>query len=173
MLTLIAAVSADGFISTGRGVPWRLPRDITHFREVTCGQWLLIGRRTYGEMIGWFHDHHPLVLTRDAAFIPPLGQAVPSVPAAIKVAQQASAGEIFVCGGGGAYAAAMPHAERLIVTHVDTTLGGGVPFPAIAPEDWRITSTTAHPADADHAFAMAITTYARREGSALALWATI
>lgn len=173
MLTLVAAVSADGFISTGTGVPWRLPRDITHFRAVTRGQWLLIGRRTYGEMLGWFHDHHPLVLTRDAAFIPPLGQAVPSVPAAIKVAQQAGAGEIFVCGGSGAYAAAMPHAERLIVTHVGTTLGTGVPFPAIAPEDWRITSTTAHPADADHAFAMAITTYARREGSALAPGATI
>jgi dihydrofolate reductase len=164
VLTLIAAVSADGFISTGTGVPWHLPRDITHFREVTRGQWLLIGRRTYGEMLGWFHDHHPLILSRDAGYTPALGQAVPSVPAAIKVAQQAGAGEIFVCGGGGAYAAAMPQAERLIVTHVGTTLGGGVPFPAIAPEDWRITSTTAHPADTDHAFAMAITTYARRRG---------
>lgn len=162
MLTLVAAVSTDGFISTGTGVPWRLPRDTTHFREVTRGQWLLIGRRTYGEMIGWFHDHHPLVLSRDASFTPPIGQVVPSVEEAIKIARQAGAGEIFVCGGGGAYAAAMPHAERLIVTHVDTTLGAGVPFPAIVPEDWRITATNSYPADADHAFAMAITTYARR-----------
>lgn len=161
MLTLVAAVSADGFISTGTGVPWSLPRDRDHFRHVTRGQWLLIGRRTYGEMIGWFRDHHPLVLTRDARFTPPVGRAVTSVGEALEIAAQAGAREIFVCGGGGAYAAAMPQADRLIITHVDTPLGAGVPFPAIAPENWRVTSTTAHPADAEHEFAMIITIYER------------
>ncbi len=159
LLTLVAAVSADGFISTGTGVPWDLPRDRAHFRQVTRGQWLLLGRRTYEEMLGWFHDHHPLVLSRDAGFTPPVGRAVSSVGEALEIAAQAGVREIFVCGGGGAYAAAMPQADRLIVTRVDRILGGGVPFPTIAPEHWRITSTTSHPADADHAFAFVITAY--------------
>ena len=161
VLTLIAAVSADGYISTGTGVPWHLPRDIAHFRRTTRGQWLLIGRSTYVEMIGWFENHRPLVLTRDPAFIPPIGQTVTSVAEALQVAGEGGAAELFVCGGGGAYAAAMPWADRLILTHVDSTLGSGVPFPAVNPGEWRMTSRQDFPADADHAQGHQIATYER------------
>lgn len=153
-ITLIAAVSADGFISRGRGVPWNLPRDRAHFRAFTSGQWLLIGRRTYEEMIGWFRDHTPLVLTRDETFAPPIGQAVRSVEEAISLAATAHARELIVCGGSAAYEAAMPHADRLVITRVETSLGRGVPFPSIDPTTWRLIETTSHPADADNAYAM-------------------
>ncbi len=161
VLTLIAAVSADGFISTGTGVPWHLPRDIEHFRRTTRGQWLLIGRSTYEEMLGWFENHRPLVLTRDAAFTPPIGQTVASVAEALLVAGEGGAAELFVCGGGGAYAAAMPWADRLILTHVDSTLGSGVPFPPVNPSEWRMTSRQDFPADADHAHAHQFAAYER------------
>lgn len=160
-LTLIAAVSQDGFISAGTGVPWDLPRDKAHFREVTRGQWLLIGRRTYLEMLGWFGDHHPLVLTRDETFAPPFGHTVRSIAEALLAAQKGGARELFVCGGGAAYAAAMPLATRLILTHVDTRLGAGVPFPVIGGE-WASIARDAHPADPDHPFAMVIAIYERR-----------
>lgn len=158
-LTLIAAVSADGFISTGQGVPWNLPRDKAHFRSVTADQWLLIGRRTYQEMLGWFRDHHPLVLTRDESFKPPVGAAVSSIEKALAAAGQGGARELFVCGGGDAYAAAMPWADRLILTHVDASLGGGVPFPPVRPEEWRIVCQQAFSADTENPHAMSFTTY--------------
>ncbi len=161
-LTLIAAVSADGFISTGKGVPWNLPRDKEHFRRTTRGQWLLIGRRTYEEMLGWFQDHHPLVLTRDKPFMPHLGAVVSSVEEAACVAGKGGARELFVCGGGGAYAAAMPLANRLIITHVDTILGGGVPFSAILPELWQVVSRQAFPADVENKHGMTFANYERR-----------
>ena len=161
VLTLIAAVSADGFISTGTGLPWHLPRDIEHFRRTTRGQWLLIGRCTYEEMIGWFENHRPLVLTRSADFIPPIGQTVASVAEALQVTGEGGAAELFVCGGGGAYAAAMPWADRLILTKVDSTLGSGVPFPAVNPGDWQMTSRQDFPADADHAQGHKFVTYER------------
>jgi len=161
-LTLIAAVSADGFISTGKGVPWNLPRDKEHFRRTTRGQWLLIGRRTYEEMIGWFQDHHPLVLTSDKTFTPPVGAAVSSVEEALSHGAKGSAQELFVCGGGGAYAAAMPLAGRLIITHVDTILGGGVPFPVIRSELWQAVSRQAFPADAENKLDMTFAIYERR-----------
>ena len=161
VLTLIAAVSADGFISTGKGVPWHLPRDIEHFRSTTRGQWLLIGRSTYEEMLGWFENHHPLVLTHNPAFIPPTGQTVTSVAQALQVAGAGGAGELFVCGGGAAYAAAMPWADRLILTHVDSTLGSGVPFPAVNPSEWQMTSRQDFPADTAHAHGHQFATYER------------
>jgi len=70
---IIAAVSADGFISRGTGVPWDLPEDRQHFRRLTQGQWLFLGRRTFEEMLGWFKDHHPVVLTR-RPLLPPWGK---------------------------------------------------------------------------------------------------
>ena len=162
VLTLIAAVSADGFISTGTGVPWNLPRDKEHFRRTTRSQWLLIGRRTYEEMIGWFQDHHPLVLTSNKTLTPPAGVAVSSVEETLSHATKGKAQELFICGGGGAYAATMPLANRLIITHVDTILGGGVPFPAILPELWQAVSREAFPADAENAHGMIFTIYERR-----------
>lgn len=162
VLTLIAAVSADGFISTGTGVPWDLPKDRQHFRQTTAGQWLLIGRRTYLEMLGWFQDHRPLVLSRDKAFTPPVGETVAGVEEALTRAAQGNARELFVCGGGGAYTAAMPWADRLILTHVAATLGGGVRFPPISKTEWRQVSRQDFPADADHPCPFAIAVYERR-----------
>ena len=160
-LTLIAAVSTDGFISSGKGVPWHLPRDQEHFRRTTRGQWLLIGRRTYEEMLGWFEDRHPLVLTRNPAFVPLTGETVTSVASALEIAGAAGARELFVCGGGDAYAATMPVADRLILTHVDSSLGSGVPFPTVDPAAWQMTAHEDFPADAAHAQGLRFATYER------------
>ncbi|MCF7789367.1 MAG: dihydrofolate reductase [Prosthecobacter sp.] len=161
VLTLIAAVSADGFISTGTGVPWHLPRDKEHFRRITRGQWLLLGRRTYEEMTGWFEDHHPLILTRSPVYVPPAGEIVSSVAEALMVAAAGGARELFVCGGGEAYAAAMPSADRLILTHVDSLLGSGVPFPTVNSAEWLQTSRQDFQADSTHAQALYFATYER------------
>jgi dihydrofolate reductase len=160
-LTLIAAVSEDGFISRGQGVPWDLPRDRVHFRAATAGKWLLLGRRTYEEMLGWFRDHTPLVLTRDPAFIPPIGKCVRDVPQALDLATAAGVDEIYVCGGSAAYALAMPHADRLLVTHVSTRLGFGVPFPMIDTLLWKERGATSHPADAENVHPMRFADYGR------------
>jgi dihydrofolate reductase len=161
LLTLIAVISADGCISTGTGVPWRLPRDQEHFRAATRGQWLLLGRRTYEEMLGWFKDHRPLVLTRNAAYLPPVGQPVASVQEALRLAAEGGVAELFVCGGGDTYAAAMPYADRLLLTHVDAELGGGVPFPEVDPAVWQMTEHEDFPADAMHAHGLRFATYER------------
>jgi dihydrofolate reductase len=161
VLTLIAAVSAEGYISTGKGVPWHLPRDQEHFRRATRGQWLLLGRRTYEEMLGWFEDRQPLVLTRNPAFRPPVGRTVANVTESLQIAGAAGARELFVCGGGDAYAAAMPYADRLMLTQVDSILGGGVSFPQVNPAEWQLTSQQDFPADANHPQGLRFATYER------------
>lgn len=159
-LTLIAAVSADGLISRGQGVPWDLPADKAHFREQTQDKWLLLGRRTFEEMRGWLKPGHwPLVLTRQAGLRVPGGRPVRSVTEAVHLATEAHEPEFMCCGGAEVYAAAMPHAQRLIITHVHQILGGGLPFPVISPREWEPVMRRVHPADEEHAQSFEIVTY--------------
>lgn len=160
-LTLIAAVSADGYLSRDQGVPWDLPRDRAHFRAYTHGGWLLLGRVTFEEMLGWFKEHHPLVLSRDSDWRPALGQRVSTVQEALALTDGAGQAELIVCGGGGAYAAAMPLADRLILTHVDAILGSGVAFPPFNEQEWTPVSQEPHDLDAEHAHSFQIVTYQR------------
>ena len=162
IVTLIAAVSEDGFISRGKGVPWDLPDDRAHFRARTQGRWLLVGRHTYEEMTGWFRPgHKPLVLSRDPAFVPAIGSRVASVAEALATVAAAGESELMVIGGGGVFSAAMPLATRLDLTRVHERLGDGVPFPRIESRRWHKVSSQRHPADAAHAFAFTFSIWER------------
>lgn len=161
VLSLIAAVSSDGYLSRGRGVPWDLPADREHFRACAAGKWLLLGRTTYEEMIGWFSDHHPLVLSRDPAFMPAVGRCVASVAEALALAAAAGQEELLVCGGAQVYAATLPVADRLILTRVDQRLGGGLAFPAFDEGEWPVRVRRRHATDALHAQAFEIRIHER------------
>ena len=159
-LTLIAAVSADGYISKGSGVPWDLPADRAHFRQYTREKWLLLGRRTYEEMLGWFQpSHHPLVLTHEPKLNVPNGKAVSSVPEALRLA--AYQRELVCCGGAEIYQTAISHAHRLILTEVHEILDHGLAFPKISKSDWEPVSRRSQAVDDDHAFSFEIVTYQR------------
>lgn len=134
IVTLIAALGRDRVIgSVSGGIPWDLPRDREHFRAYTARKWILVGRRTYGEMEGWFGERVPLVLTRDCAFRPhsPSHRPVASVAAALDLARESGAGELVVCGGAEVYARCLPFADRLILTRLelDVRTPGAVRFP--------------------------------------------
>jgi dihydrofolate reductase len=111
-------------------------------------------------MLDWFCQHTPLVLSRDGAFRPTIGLVVRSVPEAIQAATSASVPEIYVCGGSAAYTLAMPHATRLLITHVETRLGSGVAFPVISA-DWQVISEHIHRADVENVHAMRFVEYRR------------
>ena len=161
IVSLLAIISRDGFISRGRGVPWDLSIDKAHFRAYAAGKWCLLGRTTYEEMLGWFKDHHPLVMSRDASYQPPIGERVSSVPQAIALTEAAGQPELVVIGGAAAFDAAMPFADRLVITHVNEALWDGVPFPPFTPDDWEPVTREPHPADANHAFSFEIVVYQR------------
>ncbi len=159
---LIAVVSADGCISKGAGVPWDLPADKAHFRASTHGIWLLLGHRTYQEMLGWFQPGDtPLVLVRPGSEVAPPGKAVTSVQQAVDAAAGAGQAELVAVGGSAVFDAAMSFADRLVITHVHQFLGGGVPFPAIPPGEWEAVSRVPHGADVEHAVGFEIVTYQR------------
>ncbi len=162
-VTLIAAHSENGVLAAGGRIPWHLPEDTAHFRRSCEGKWLLLGRRTYEQMQGWFRPGQtPVAVSRDALLNVPGGHTVRSVDAGLTLAEHSGADECVVIGGGEVFAAAMPYARVLLLTIVHTTLAGDVFFPVVTPAEWQESWSHHHPADADHAFAFTIRRLVRR-----------
>jgi dihydrofolate reductase len=144
LVTLIAALAGDRVIGEASGrIPWDHPRDRAHFRARTAGRWLLVGRRTYAEMEGWFGDRTPIILTRNEEFRPfsPAHRIANSVPAALDLARANGVPELIVCGGAAVYEATLPFADRLVLTRLAIALQVAEPvqFPDFASSgEWRL-----------------------------------
>jgi len=161
-VVLIAAVSTDGFISRGSGVPWDLPADRAHFRQMTNGKWLLFGRSTFDEMQGWFHNHHPLVLTHRSLPEAWDGCAVSGVAEAIDRVRRAGGTELWVCGGASVYELALPLAKKMVLTRVDDVLTHGVSFPPFSAKEWQMERCESRAADVTQAKSLEWQWWAKR-----------
>ena len=160
-VALVAALDRHGAIGRGNALPWHLPADLKRFKALTLGHPVLMGRRT-AEAIGRpLPGRRNLVLTRGAS-APFAGvELVHSMDEAL--AALGETGELMVIGGGEVYALALPHATRLLLTHVDTVVAGADAFfPDWDRAGWNVLAREAHPADARHAFAFEFVDYARR-----------
>lgn len=163
-VSMIAAVAKNGVIgSRSGGIPWNLPRDTQHFRAYMRGKWMLLGRKTFEEMEGWFTDQTPVIVTRSDDFMPSLGYRVSTVGEAIKLAQANHADELVVSGGSAIYHAAMPLANRLVITHVEEEFEGDLTFPEIEEGEWRVESEEKWEPDELNAIAMRLRVYRRNE----------
>ncbi|MCX7148930.1 MAG: dihydrofolate reductase [Rhodocyclales bacterium] len=159
ILTLIAAVARNGVIGIDNRLPWRLPADLKHFKALTSGHTVIMGRKTWESLPANFRPlpgRRNIVVTRDAGYRTEGATAVLSLPAAIGAADS---GEAFVIGGAELYAAALPLADRLQLTEIDTTFEGDTWFPAIDPRQWQETARETH--DDAAGFGYAFVTYQR------------
>lgn len=149
-LTLIAAMGRRNVI--GREVdgvgtlPWHLPEDMKHFRELTTGKPVIMGRKTWESLPERFRPlpgRLNLVVTRNAAYVAPGATVVGSVEDAL--AACGAAPEAFVIGGAELYRQAMALADALEITEVGIDVpDGDAFFPVIAPEVWREASRTSN-----------------------------
>lgn len=169
---MIAALARGGVIGTGDGIPWELPRDRQHFRAYTAGKVMLLGRRTFEEMDGWFTTQRPIVLTRREDYrpgdVPPRGfRLADSVATALEHARGEGADELVVAGGAQVFALALPFATRLVLTEIDAGIDGDARFPDFrSGGGWREAERRHFPADDDNEFAMDIVTYLRAGAAA-------
>ena len=163
-VTMIAACGEGGVLSFRGRIPWHLPADVAHFRGACAGKALLVGRKTWLQMQGWFRDGQlPLVLTGEAGLRVPGGRSVRTVPEAVAAAASAGHGELMVLGGGETYRAALPMAEGLLLTEVHGKFPGDVFFPVLDSGDWEEVLRVHHAADAVHAWAFTIRRLVRRQ----------
>ena len=130
-IVLIAAVARNGAIGRGNDLLFRERADQQHFRELTWGHPVLMGRKTWDSIPARYQPlpgRRNLVLSRSAGWAAPGAERVDSLPAALTLL--ASARTLFVIGGAQLYAQALPLAQRLELTEVDADLDGDTFFPA-------------------------------------------
>lgn len=146
-------MAENGVIGRDGGLPWRLPDDLRHFKAITHGCPVLMGRKTFASLGKALPGRLNLVLSRSDLQAP---EVVPvrSLSAALATARAAARSEwLWVIGGAAVYAEAMPQAERLEVTRVHGRIEGDVVFPELDWQRWQRVWSEAHPADARHAHA--------------------
>jgi dihydrofolate reductase len=155
-LVLVAAVARNGVIGREGGLAWRDAADMKHFRELTWGHPVLMGRKTWDSLPAKFKPlpgRRNLVLTRDAGWRAEGAERVASIDDAVRLAGDVST--LFVIGGAEVYSQASPRADELVLTEVDADLDGDVHFPAWPRGEFELVATQAM-----HGFRFA--TYRRR-----------
>ena len=163
-IVLIAAVAENGVIGRGGVMPWLLKSDMRHFRALTSGRPVVMGRRTWASLaIRPLPGRTNIVVTRDRAFTAPGVLVAPSLEAALRAARGDAlrrGSEIMIIGGAEIYAQAMPAATRLEITQIHARPEGDTRFPAI-DSGWTEVARVVNPAGPDDDAAYDFVSYRR------------
>ena len=123
-------------MGNGPDIPWQLPADRRHFRDMTIGKPVVMGRKTFETLKRPLGKRQNIILTRNTAYKAPEGCIVAhSVEEVLNVCKDSE--ELMICGGAPIYEAFLAHADRLYLTQVHATFEGDVYFPAFDMEAWR------------------------------------
>jgi dihydrofolate reductase len=150
-------MSENGVIGRDGALPWRLPDDMKHFRQITLGHPVIMGRRTFEGLAKPLPGRTNIVLTRDSTRAAAGTLPARSIEAAIDLAkEQPGADRICVIGGGEVYQLALPLADELFITRVHATIEGDTHFPPVNWSEWQLVEQSHHAADErhHHAFTM-------------------
>ncbi len=159
-LAIVAAIAANGTIGAGGGLPWRLPEDLRHFRSLTTGHAVVMGRRTWQSLGRPLPGRQNLVVSRDPGFVAPGAEVAPGLDEALALVHLPL--PVFCIGGAELYALALARADTLHLTEIAKDFEGDVRFPAFDRGAWREVAREPHVAPPPDAFAYAFVTYARR-----------
>jgi dihydrofolate reductase len=165
-ILLLAAVADNGVIGRGNALPWRLKSDMQHFRALTMGKPVVMGRKTFLSIGKPLKGRTTIVVSRDRGFAAPGIVVAPSLDAALEAARgdalRRTADTIVVAGGAEIYAQALPLATHLAITLVHLSIEGDARFPAIDPKMWRETARSEHQAAVEDEAPFTYLTYERR-----------
>ncbi len=154
-MALVVAMDEGRLIGVENRLPWRLPADLRHFRRLTWGRPVVMGRRTFESIGRPLPGRRNLVVSRQAADgrrgASEGVEVTPSLEAALRRAwEQAGGGEVMVIGGMSLYRQALPLARRIYLTEVHARFQGDAHFPELDPAGWREVAREDHPADAEN-----------------------
>ena len=165
-LSLIVARAQNGVIGRDNDLPWRLSDDLKHFKSTTQGCPVIMGRKTWESL-----PRKPLpgrdniVLSRDAQYAAAQARVFTSTLAAVETARSLARAsgkpEIFVTGGSAVYAEALPMADRLYITEVETSVDGDAYFPDFDESEFKEVQSQRIDAGEKNEFAFTIRTLDR------------
>lgn len=151
MLTLIVGMAKNRAIGTDNRMLWHLPRDLKHFKKITTGHPVIMGRLTYESIGKALPNRTNIVVSRRKDWFEEGILIVGSLKEALKFAKKID-DEVYVIGGGNIYAQTIDLADALEVTEVNTEIDAEVYFPEIDFKKWKKTSEECFEKDEQHPF---------------------
>lgn len=151
-ISMVVAASTNNVIGRDGGLPWHIPEDLKHFKAITLGHPIVMGRRTFESIGRALPGRVNIVLTTRTDCVAD-GCAIVRSPAAA-LAAAGDADEVMIIGGGQVYSLFLPMADRIYMTRVETEIEGDTFFPALPANEWRVSSEERFPPspEREHAF---------------------
>jgi dihydrofolate reductase len=166
-VVLVAAIALNGVIGKKGALPWRLKSDLQHFRQLTMGKPVIMGRKTYVSIGKPLSGRTNIVVSRDRDFGAAGILVAPSVDAALAAARgdalRRGVREIAVIGGAEIYQQTMAKADRLVITRVQLQPEGDTGFPPVDDTIWEEVSCTQHSVGPEDEASSAVHLYERRK----------
>lgn len=144
-LSIIVAMAKNRVIGVNNTLPWHLPADLKHFKELTMGHHIIMGRKTYESIGKPLPGRSSVVVTRNANYVPAGVIVVNSLAAAIAACGNDK--EIFVIGGAELYRQAITLADRIYLTEIDADFSGDAYFMEIDHKLWKVAGRDSHAPD--------------------------
>ena len=158
IISLIAALDKNNLIGADNGMPWHLPADFKHFKEITMGKPIVMGRKTFESIGRPLPGRQNIVISRKGFSADGI-VTVDSIDAALQLVKDVD--EVMIVGGANIYGQLIDKADRLYLTHVDAECEGDAWFPEFDSMLWKVTNESFVKKDEKNNFNFNITSYER------------
>lgn len=160
-ISLVVAAATNNGIGKEGKLPWHLPNDMKHFKNVTWALPVIMGRKTFESLGKPLAGRKNIVISRQSGFQAEGAIVVRSIDDALFVAGETDAREIMVIGGGEIYRAVFEKAKRIYMTRVEAEPEADTFFPQIQGDQWWLASRHKHEADERNAYNYAFEVWER------------
>ena len=139
MLSIIVAVASNNIIGSNNKLLWHISEDLKRFKEITSGNTIIMGRKTFESLPGILPNRKHIVITRDKSFKvdSDMVEIVHSLDEVLTKYEN-STEEAFIIGGGEIYKAALPFAKKLYLTKIKKDFEGDTIFPTLNESEWKV-----------------------------------
>jgi dihydrofolate reductase len=160
ILSAIVAMGINRAIGKNNQLLWRLPADLKHFKSLTTGHPILMGRKTFESIGKPLPNRTNIIITRKSNFDAPGCIIATSLAEAIEIGAENDT-DIFIIGGAEIYRQLLPQIQRIYLTIVQQKFDGDTFFPELNEDEWQEVAHSDHAADAENPFAYSFVTLER------------
>lgn len=162
IVSIIVAVAKNGVIGKDNKLPWKLSGDLRHFKQLTLGHHVIMGRKSFDAVGKPLEGRVNIVISRNRGLRLDGALVMHSVKEAIHFCEEVKELEAFVIGGAEIVKQALPLADKMYLTHIDAEPQGDTFFPEWNAGDWKVISETEHDADEKNQYPFTIKVYQRK-----------
>ena len=152
LVSLVVAAATNNAIGKNGTMPWHLPNDMKHFKNITWGMPVVMGRKTFESLGKPLAGRKNIVITRQPGWKAEGAVVVQTIDDALFLVKETDAKEAMVIGGGEIYKTLFNKAGRIYLTRIEAEPDADTFFPAISPKEWKMVSQQKHEADEKNAY---------------------